>query len=272
MKKICFKEMSVIFKEDIEFLPRLECIPKILQINSGNDYKMKILSDKYSQTMKTLLLSLEDLTAEEVKTCVECICRFKNLRKLKLIFLWPQITQPLDVWLSLISQKCSKLLKLYIFMDHSIPISDHFFDVFHHFKTIRRLSVMLGQHTVVLSGSVQCFKHCTELYELSIAYHEMPEDFFKNVESFVPKLQFLQIYNKIEFSDAFIDSFRSMKFLKNFNHSVFDMNTERHQTKCWYFGKSLSEVMSSPNGKDVIRVNDNCGFVSTDQQFHDISD
>ena len=57
LKKITLKDISVLFREDKEFLPRLECISSELKINSRNDYKLKILSDKYSQTMKKLLLS-----------------------------------------------------------------------------------------------------------------------------------------------------------------------------------------------------------------------
>ena len=122
---------------------------------------------------------------------------------------------------------------------------------------------MLTIRTVytVLSGNVECFKHCTELTKLSISYLEMTEDFLKKIDSFVPKLQSLETFNKREFSDTFIASFSSMKSLKNFDHIVVDVINQRYQTKCWYFGKSLSEVMSSPNGKDVIRVNDNCGHV-----------
>ena len=271
LKKISLKDISVLFKEDKEFLPRLECISSDLKINSGNDYKLKILSDKYSQTMKKLLLSLEDLTAKELKRCVDCISRFRNLRNLEMTLCLTKITKPIDESLSLIGQKCNKLLKLELLIDCSVRISDRFFEVFHHFKTIRRLRIMLNRHTVckVLSGSVECFKHCTELTKLSIVYLEMTEDFLKNIASIVPKLQFLEIVRRREFSDTFIASFHSLKFLKYFHHIFMDEINRNLQGKCWYFGKSLSEVMSSPKGKEVIRVNDNCGFVSTDQQFPD---
>ena len=32
-------------------------------------------------------------------------------------------------------------------------------------------------------------------------------------------------------------------------------------TKCWYFGKSLIEVMLSPNGMNVKHITHNCGLI-----------
>ena len=77
----------------------------------------QILSDKYSQTMKTLNVTLKNLTAEELKTCIECIARFENLKELKLSIFRTNITQPIDDCLSLIDQKCNKLLKLDLSID-----------------------------------------------------------------------------------------------------------------------------------------------------------
>ena len=217
LKKINLKDISVLFEEDKGFLPRLECISSELTINSGNDFKMKILSDKYCQTMKKVIISLEDLSAEEVKTCVDSICRFKNLKSLGLT-ICSKGKEPIDENLSLIGQKCTKLLKLDLMIDCSVRISDRFFEVFHHFKTIRRIKIMLNRQTVctVLSGSVECFKHCTELTQLSIGYLEMTEDFLKNIDSFLPKLQLLEIVNTREFSASFIASFHSLKFFEVF--------------------------------------------------------
>ena len=46
--------------------------------------KLKILSDKYSQTMKILILELCYMSAEELNTCFYCISRFDNLMELSL--------------------------------------------------------------------------------------------------------------------------------------------------------------------------------------------
>ena len=235
VKILYLREYSVLFKEDKEFLPRLECISLILAIDSGNDNRMKILSDKYSQTMKTLLLSLEDLTAKEVKTCVEFISRFKNLRQLQLTC---SFIEQIDKHLSVIGQKLSKLLQFVVIISDSVPISYRFFNVFTHFKTIRKLSITVIQNTV-LSGSVQCLKHCTYLYELEIFYLELTEAFFTNVYSVVPKLQFLIFSTREVFSDSFIDSFRSMKRLRRVEHHIIDFNIERNFNKKQSFGISV---------------------------------
>ena len=260
LKKFGLQEQSVLFKEDKEFLPKLEYISPVFMIGSGNDHIMKILSDKYSKTMKSLLLWCEGLNEEEVKICVERISRFHNLRQLELTFHLTNTTEPIDGCLSLIGQKCNKLLKLDFRIDESLPITDRFFDVFHHFKTIKRLRILIFTNTV-LSGNIECFKHCKQLYELSIIYLNLTEDFFKNIESFVPKLQSLEICRKSQFSDAFIGSFRCVKSLQNIHHiNIYDIN-RTYLSKYWYFGKSLSKVMLTPKGKDVMRVNDNCAYI-----------
>ena len=110
-----------------------------------------------------------------------------------------------------------------------------------------------------LSGSVECFKHCKQLIELDIKYSELREDFFTNIATFLPKLQSLEIWTKKQFSDSFIDLFNSMK---NIQRVKLRVNNESIEIKFWYFGKKLYEVMSSAKGKDVKRVNDNCGLIA----------
>ena len=74
---------------------------------------MKILSVKYSQTMKTLNETLKGLTVEELKTCIECIARLEKLEHLRLEFMHlKKFREPIDDCLSLIGQKCNELLKL----------------------------------------------------------------------------------------------------------------------------------------------------------------
>ena len=125
-------------------------------------------------------------------------------------------------------------------------------------KQLKKLKLYL-QPNKVLKRSVESFKDCTELYELDINYPELREDFFTNIDSFVPKLQSLWIQSGNKFSDTFIDSFHSMKFIQKVTHNV----NETKQTKCWYFGKTLFEVKASPDGKYVIEVGNNCGLVCT---------
>ena len=171
------------------------------------------------------------------------------------------VKKSIDKSLKLIGQKCTKVLNLDLGIDEEVPITDRFFDVFTHFKAIKKLRIDLPNETV-LSGSVECFKHCKQLYNIDIIDSKPREDFFANIALFVPKLQSLEIWTKNQFSDSFIDSFNSMKNIQRVKLRVNNDRNERIETKFWYFGKKLFEVMSSAKGKDVKRVNDNCGLIA----------
>ena len=66
---------------------------------------MHIFVNKYNQTLKTLNIAIFQLTAEELKTCIECIARFENLKELKPKFGRMKSTERIDKWLPLIGQK-----------------------------------------------------------------------------------------------------------------------------------------------------------------------
>ena len=264
LKKVNVPKGSADFIEDKDnSLPKLEffgtnyiVVNIFLFIGSEEVNKLEILSDKYSKTMKTLELRFGRMSYEELKTRFDYICRFENLKELKLKLMFDGITEPIDDCLSLIGQKCTKLVKLDLSIGDCITISDRFFDVFTHFKAIKKLKICLLRYRV-LSGSVKCFKHCKQLYELDITDHELREDFFTNIASFVPKLKSLVIYTKKQYSDSFIDSFLPMKDIQRIE--LRDNN--QSLAKIWNFRKCLTEIMLSPNGKHVIRVNDYCGKI-----------
>ena len=235
------------------FLPKLENIQNYFEFSSSNVKQIKILSDKYSKTSRKLYIILRNLTFKELKTCIECIARFENLKELKLHLGYIVDSEPIDDCLSLIGQKCNKLLKLDLSIYPEITISKLFLRTFFEFKAIKKLNIVL-KHTIVLSGSVECFKHCKQLIDIDICYPELREDFFANIASFVPKLQSLRIITDQNFSDSFINSFNSMKFIQN----VYSQTNIGYRN--WCFGKCLSEVKASWKGKHVIRVNDNCGL------------
>ena len=152
-------------------------------------------------------MTLIPQNAKELKTCIDCICRFENLRKLTLIFQTSKMKEPIDDYLSLIGQKCNKLLKLNLIIDDSVPISDRFFDVFSQFKAIKKLGIHLNKRNGSIKGSVECFKLCKQLIDIDITYDELSEDFFVNIASFVPKLQLLYVSTGHGFSDSFINPF-----------------------------------------------------------------
>ena len=178
------------------------------------------------------------MTTEELKTCIEYISRFENLKELKLVFKTMMRKEPIDDCLSLIGQKCNKLLKLdFTVRDHSVTITDQFFDSLSEFKAIKKLKIWF-EKSVETNRSVKAFKDCLQLKELDIYYLKLTPNFFTNIESFVPKLQFLRIITNQKFSDSFIDSFHSMK---NIQRVIID-------PKYYYFGKSYrSDVKSQWN-------------------------
>ena len=263
LKILILTESSFIWNEDKEFLPKLEqfYLPCISRDNNPKKVnQLKILSDKYSKTLKRLNLKLVGLPKEELKTCIEYISRFENLKELRLEFGSMRSKEPIGDCLSLIGQKCTKLLKLdFTVRDYTIIITDRFFDSFTHFKAIKKLKILFG-NSVEVKGSVKAFKDCLQLKELDIHYKKLTPDFFTNIESFVPKLQFLRIKTTQHFSDSFIDSFHSMKNIQKVILSVFTVRG--FVTKEYYFGKCLSEVMLSPKEIKIKPITDNCGLTS----------
>ena len=198
-----------------------------------------------------------------LKTCIACICRFDNLRELTLEFCTIRTTEPIDSYLSLIGQKCTKLWKLDLFISNSVRISHRFFDTFYEFKAIKKLKIkMLTLEREVLKGNVECFKHCKQLSQIDIDYPQLTEHFFLNVATFVPKLQSLRITTQKQFSRSFIRSFHSMKIIQKVILFYTIQRNPLIYKRYWYFGKCLLEVLLSPNGMDVRLITNNCGFIS----------
>ena len=172
---------------------------------------------------------------------------------------------PIDDCLSLIGQKCNKLLKLDLKISDAVSINGHFFNVFTEFKAIEKLKIELlteepldDMNLFYGEVSIESLKHCEQLKHLDINYRELREDFFANIASFVPKLQSLRIRTDHKFSDSFINSFNSIKNIQKVELFIDTHDTDIGINDFWYFGKSLSEVMLSPNGMNVKHINDNC--------------
>ena len=250
--------------EDKDYLPKLKTINNLM-INFNDVNKMKILSDKYSKTMKTLDVILYRLTLEELKTCFESISRFENLQSLTLKLRYYETIEPIDDSLILIGQKCNRLLKFsyqhWAINSVKCVESDK---VFSQFKAIEVLNISLSFNTE-WNGSIEALKHCKQLIKLDICNPELTEDFFTNIEIFVPKLRILRIETRKQFSDSFINYFNSMKNLQKVEIHVINGEFEIIQRKYWYFGKSVSEVMLSPNGMNVKHITHNCGLIAFNQ-------
>ena len=260
LKTINVIQSSLLISENKNFLPKLEHIIKMtVNFSSGEMNRMKILIDKYSQTLKKLDIDLALNTEEELKTCIECIARFENLKQLKLKLKLSEITEPIDDCLSLIGQKCNKLLKLDLYIDCH-PISDRFFASFSEFKRIEELNVIFLTDSV-MKGSIESLKHCKQLKHLFIHYPRLREDFFANIASFVPNLRSLEIHIRNQYSDSFIKSFHSMKNMETVILIVNNSMNKCYEEKNYYFDRSLSEVMLSPNGMNVKHITHNCGLI-----------
>ena len=118
-----------------------------------------------------------------------------------------------------------------------------------------------------MNGSVESFKHCKQLIDLDLTFSELSEDFFNNIESFAPNLKLLFISSEKEFSELFIDAFQSMKNLQNVCITYNNKEEKKTHINEWYFGKRLDEVMSCCMRRKVIRINDNCGLISHEEDI-----
>ena len=245
LKRLKVSDTSALMTGDKKLLPKLEHVKSYLFISVDNLNQFQTFTDKYSQTLKTLYVSFDDLNEEELQTCIDCMSRFVNLRVLKLSISSLRTTESIDDCLSLIGQKCTKLLIFYLNLHHPITISKRFFNVFTEFKAIKKLNVILNIKQEV-NGSVECFKHCKQLKQLDIQFLRLKEEFFANIDKFVPNLQLLSIINTKKFSDSFIDSFRSMKSIRKVSHKCYSDTTYGSiEGITWYFGKYYSEIVPS---------------------------
>ena len=250
LKKVYIPDISVLFNDDIKFLPKLEYIFTLLYPKDVN--KSKILSDKYSKTMKTIVLLFSKLTDEELKSCIDCMCQFESLQSLTIEFYEMKVQEWIDNSVSLIGQKCTKLLELDLSIGEFVPISEQFFDTFSEFKAIKKLKIELLSEGAV-KGSIESLKHCKQLYELDIRYRYLREDFFANIATFVPNLRLLRIEGINNFSDILDKFVYSMKNIEKMRFIFFDNDrNEIIEKRFKYLGKTwmLGEI-SSVKGKDV---------------------
>ena len=254
VKKLTLPDILDDIPEEKEILPNIEFIRKCFRIYSQDVYKLQILSEKYSKTMKIIVVGLYHLTEQELKTCIEYIARFENLQSLTLYLDNFETTEPFDDCLSLIGQKCTKLLDLDLRIDKRLPITKNFFHIFKKFKAIKKLGIDLP-HNRVLSGSVECFKHCKQLNELKMTYPKLTQQFLANINIFFPKLQTLVITTDQHFTKAFINSLQLIKNLKTINIQAFP-SISVFMYKSRRFAEPLTE--SKCEFMDSIVVNDYC--------------
>ena len=265
LKKIIIDNPLVLYNTDKDYLPKIQ---HIVTRFINDNIQMKILSDKYSKTLKSFNAWFMYGSRERVIRGVNCISEFENLKELKLEFMATEIREPIDDCFILIGQKCSKLLKLDLNFNFSFYISDRFYNIFSEFKAIKKLKLHLPEGKV-LSGSVECFEHCKQLYEIIIYHYKLTEDFFINIETFVPNLRHLYIETRKQFSDTFIsnNSFQTMEYIQRVRLIVHNYEERKVHKKFWYFNKALSDRKGRKKWKTSKDLPENCGLIAKDHIY-----
>ena len=114
LKNLNVNDDSWISNNDKDFLPKLQRIESRIALKDKESHLMKSLTDKYSQTMKTLNVDFSFVSEEVLKTCIGYISRFENLTQLRLEFCGNKNEELLNSCLLPIGQNhcCSQLLPL----------------------------------------------------------------------------------------------------------------------------------------------------------------
>ena len=161
VKNVWFNQCSLLFILKKE-LPKFEYYGKNFKISFANTKEMKILSDKYSQIITLLNAKFYRNSYNDLEIYFDYISRFENLRVLRLEL--QQRRQSMDC-LSLIGQKCTKLLELELNVRKYSPISHRFSHSFSEFTSIKKLK-FVSLYGKVLKGSIRSLKNCKQLNHL----------------------------------------------------------------------------------------------------------
>ena len=108
-------EVFISKHKDLHFFPKLERIGR-LKIQKKTSNKIGILYDMYHKTIKDLTIKLcEDLTTDDLKTCLTQLSLFDNLQSLDLTIDCHTIQQnSIDECLEQLTRKCDKLIDISI--------------------------------------------------------------------------------------------------------------------------------------------------------------
>ena len=206
---------NIVIESDL--LMKLKVIKEI-HIYDNESHILELLVNKYGTSLEGLSIVWRDISADHLKTCFAHISRFESLESLELLFIWCNIKEPIEECLKLLANKCTKLTELR-FKTLSSVISNRLLFALSEFRSLEKLVIDLWFIRENLEGSVECLKHMTRLKYLSITYEELTEDFFENIQSFLPNLQYIDIFSKrftfdsTETSKEFAESLQTMKSL-----------------------------------------------------------
>lgn len=204
LTEVYTEENSAFICEDKDFLPKLETI-KSIDIRTEQLNQLKILSDKYQTSMKTIKIYTYHMIGQQLKNAITYISQFQNLESLGLcISLFEEDMQTIDENICEISKNCTLLKKLSFTINNESVITNRFFYSFSKLHSIEKLNLEFYEVTKKLEGTVDCFKHCLKLKHLIISYKELTEDFFVNIQTALPELRVLDIDSDKQFSDSFM--------------------------------------------------------------------
>ena len=218
LKKIAMDgDQDLMIRDDKEFLAKVDTFEDI-SIYSRDNYRnqLKILTEKYAKSLKKLEINIitTDMNETQLKTCLQQISCFDNLRSLELkIERSDANIDTIDQSIALLVRKCSQLKTFELVIHNSSLISEHFLSSLSELKSIEKLIVDFKRVTKNI-GDIDCLRQCSQLKTLIITHDRLNEEFFANIATILPKLQLLDIRTNENIGDAFLTSLHSMLSLQ----------------------------------------------------------
>ena len=216
-------------------LDQLEVISILVFEYKSNELKQ--LFDNYGKSLKGLKIKIAFTSSEELKTCFAHISRFESLESFELEFesiIAEPVEEPIDEYLKLLANKCTKLRKLCLRTNYSSALSNRFFFALSEFRSLEKLFLHFEVTTDKLEGSVECLKHMTRLKHLSIEYEDLTRNFFANIQTHLPNLRCLYIKYIAENSiKPFVESLQTMECIERvvINYKTFFYSKNRSESK-----------------------------------------
>ena len=217
MKKIDIdldQHLSMVL-DDCESLKKLQVIRRF-HIRRYESNNFETLVTKYRTSLKELKVYLVDPKEVQLKTCFAHISRFESLESFELI-VNEFCGQPIAYYFRPLTKIFAKL-KQFTLKTHTTDISNQSF--LSMFRSLKRLVLDFGDTKEKLIGSVECLKHCKRLKHLSISNEVLTQDFFVNIQTFLPNIQNIDINSKdiivepvIQFKE-FMESFQSLRSIE----------------------------------------------------------
>jgi Leucine-rich repeat (LRR) protein len=249
LKEVYTEDSFAFISEEKQFLPNLETI-KSIDIRNEHLSQLKILADKYSKTMKNIKIYTYHLIGFQLRTAITHISCLENLVNLTLcISIFDEDVQTIDENIMEMAKNCTKLKSLHFTLNNESVVTNRLFYAFGKLQAIENLSLEFFDITKKLDGSIECFKSCKNLKNLTISYKELSDDFFEGVHQFVPNLKIIDIESEAVMTDKLIYSLSKLKRLQKI---VFRQNACAHKSMT---DDSICEMINSCEDIEKISFN-----------------